>query len=929
MGACAQLSPPTFNTCGNGIVEAGNDEECEPTTDVANCGRIADGESLACKFTCIQRPTEDEAATCPEGYTCGTDLRCRAPAFEYDELPQTFALGPGEAIDLQVHDLDGSGTDELVVTVLVSDDTTPTSVSSSHEVVVLDSTGLRERVSTGGPPAVGLLDEGGPQYVFAAAGLGQLSLDLAFPFYVSGYGTQAFEVGEDLGLKPVLLGGAVRVQGEPGKTRLVALDARSSNVLDDRLVLSLANETLQVVASQGARAAELNARPEAWINLNELLAQLDVPAEVLGVPTSGMPRRVSLGYCAALGWTDASDRSPGLVEICDDEAPSTTPLVPPSLGMTAASALVLEDVDGDGLDDALVIDDAGAVRISYAVGDGSFDAAAVGRPTATGDGAFATIVAGIATPTQIDDGVSLLSVRDRNGDGLPDPITSSTFFPSCTGDCSCGTHECRPSRVPSYDSGPGGLVDVDGDGREELVAIVTEVGEGTWEAAGLPAPSPGSLVVVGNPGTIDWDALPIPLQGEHRLISSGDFNADGKGDVALLRASTQGEILVLGFGSSGRSLELVEVGPLEEVGDVLMAPRALWAVSRGDDVSSDPLVDLTELRGVPGSQEFRIVSGSLGGTPDFDQTGAPVRVLHVGSFVANEPAAAIALGFEQRSGFDQPFPAVTLYERTTQAPYLEGPREAFVTTTAGRDLAFLLYSGARTVVDLDGDGTDELVVFGAYFRVPGAGEGTEPVRGGRVAVFGETGGVIDTLYASALLPPDPLTNVQPSELDEVYGQRPFVPGEQPVGGGLGDTPESADLDKDGNTDLFVLTDSPDPRLAVWPGDGSATLNPDTRQLLSLPAGARGLALERIGDDGAIDFVVVYADSVRRLRVDLSTGELTDGATLVSGGGEDVVLGDFDGDGVRDLAVMVSDPEGGGQPSFEPGAGALASEGRFA
>src|SRR5205823_11500814 len=89
------------NTCGNGIVEAG--EDCDGATDAGGCG--APDSANACHFVC------DATTSCAADTVCGVDGRCRAPT-------ATFAapLGPVNfpADAIAAGDVDGDGYADLV-----------------------------------------------------------------------------------------------------------------------------------------------------------------------------------------------------------------------------------------------------------------------------------------------------------------------------------------------------------------------------------------------------------------------------------------------------------------------------------------------------------------------------------------------------------------------------------------------------------------------------------------------------------------------------------------------------------------------------------------------------------------------------------------------------------------------------------------------
>src|SRR4051794_38905496 len=78
MAGCTNLELLDANTCGNLVVEAAIDEDCDGGE---NCG--AKGSAHECRFIC-----ESDAKDCPEklGYHCGADAVCRRSAGAFSSL---------------------------------------------------------------------------------------------------------------------------------------------------------------------------------------------------------------------------------------------------------------------------------------------------------------------------------------------------------------------------------------------------------------------------------------------------------------------------------------------------------------------------------------------------------------------------------------------------------------------------------------------------------------------------------------------------------------------------------------------------------------------------------------------------------------------------------------------------------------------------
>lgn len=119
----------------------------------------------------------------------------------------------------------------------------------------------------------------------------------------------------------------------------------------------------------------------------------------------------------------------------------------------------------------------------------------------------------------------------------------------------------------------------------------------------------------------------------------------------------------------------------------------------------------------------------------------------------------------------------------------------------------------------------------------------------------------------------------------------------------------ADLDDDGNLDLVVGYSGED-GVEVWFGDGSGRFTPTshTQSLADAPE-PRKLITDQFGSDKRIDIVLVPADlpEVHLLRA--SSGGTYGPASIVELPGlvADATQGDWNGDGIQDLAVAISDP----------------------
>ncbi|MFI5734777.1 RICIN domain-containing protein [Kribbella sp. NPDC051587] len=219
------------------------------------------------------------------------------------------------------------------------------------------------------------------------------------------------------------------------------------------------------------------------------------------------------------------------------------------------------DVDGDGKAD-LVVQNAGSGNWSALVfrAANNFSAPTTWTTSAAGNpwSASAPLLADVDGDKKLD----LLSVRNLNGCRTTVDLYKST-----------GSGFAAAQTI--YDSGAGNLcweksrpavADVDGDGKDDIVAL--------YEYGTANNQTDAGLTVLKSTGTAltqsSWWRKTVDLDLSKATLTTGDYNADGKGDAAILYAGGTAPVdrQVFSFQSSGTAFADRVLGWQGEVGAV-------------------------------------------------------------------------------------------------------------------------------------------------------------------------------------------------------------------------------------------------------------------------------------------------------------------------------------------------------------------------
>mgnify|MGYP005853878357 CR=1 FL=1 len=792
----------------------------------------------ACRLTCAPG-----GPTCPDGWGCSVDGICRQPTGTFEAPNDPVSAGVETMI---AGDFDGDGRADLL-------GSGPRGAANAAKVRVHffgDGAALADTVSFSAPfttPRVRDLDgDGRDDFAFGAAGIGIMlgRADRSFaPVLFPSFR------GEQPKLVPIFVR-QTKLPPPAGPTSFVALSTLEENGTKLSLLASFGGE-------EKAYAVAVPAGPEAlvgkmaWGPVHDGLA-LSTCGEVVFALSAPSGSQVVVASPCTVG--------AGKARWWSERAPIVVPVASRITG-----GVVLADEDGDGHLDILVATESGVLAIP---GTGT-DFGAPYQPQYDGQPAFDELP---------------IAAADLNEDGAYDYVMPRGVRLSQR----LGDGGVLP---PLYEYYPVGrttrwteavIGQLNGDGHPDFVAASDEQPD---------------LDFVAGTGKSEFTSSTVTTTGHVSRLAAGDFDGDGILDLALVQgqASAGEEELAIAYGRL--------VGPPE-------APRSVGTLSGVTLVEATPsegtAVDnlgifLERTSAKPGLVDiaFALLLGSgdrqplapllLGGSelprdtpPNVTRDWVPQAVF-AGPIV--EPTrvdlVAVAVGYQSRG------------RRPLPPPHPVGLWAAKGTPGT------LDFAGAEEVLDLE--------------QLAGGFDSTESV-------------VVHSAMGDVDFPPDGLLeavvfvesrNLGPS-LQVIRGGQSGLVGIPLPGVVVGpqNQVDLLDVDGDGALDVALLSGPRgQTKLTVYFGDGKGSF--------AVP----GLALDVPPIDGAPDpdTVAIGATQIttggtaaggqrlrelalvtrrRVLRVRLRGREIAAVETLLSGltAGTGITAGDFDGDGVEDLAV---------------------------
>lgn len=845
---CRDLPDIPRGTCGNGVVEAG--EDCDTFAPSGQTCRPA-GATGACRLECSR---SSPSPACPAGWGCGLDATCREPAGRFAAVGELVESGSKK---LLVGDMDGDGRADIVAE-------SPSDVLGrrTHRIHFFDDGGrLAKTLLVPGQLAgadVGDLTGDGVADLAGAAGL------------FSGIAT--FAGTKNRTLSPVAYPSITVPQGS--SVRAVTMHTVKSVPEDDTLIFSTFNDP-------GGKQLAAIATTD---NLTQPLLLLDdVPENLAGPPR--VAAMIPGAPCQQLVFAFRGGSSFSVFTPCrvakdgqvvyNDISLAHVPAIQVQLpaGAKVTSSVVVGDVDADGHLDVLVNADTGTFA-AYGDGKGSF------FPTSGVTTAGAQTAGAFASP----DDAEVLAIGKLDDDGVTDLVTGRAVYlgPSkppapCLPQLAAKTGHC----VVGLNFGAAWteaiLADFNRDGHADVMTSAA----GNTNIAFFGGSSTGELTqtTISTLGAVS-DLVARDLDGD-QLLDLAFVQAGTHGSTA---ATTQGDALAVLFGRpSGAPEAPTVIGRFDRIEQVIGAHFIAFPPTTADSVGIiSRTEDGSELTvSIFAGSGDRVLLAPLGlqiiAPPADTVNGSPIAARLAALRGSGATPDLVALAYD---GTDGPSMANTFRLWTATA----GKKGRFSGLVRGGKMPanvspFAAAGGQIAVLraaDLDGDGNDEVVFVGVD-----AGPG-KPRQSFLVIATAHSDGTLtpgDAQPLGRLAPPDGHVSI-------------------------------VDVDGDGHPDLVAATRAvpvdasggidPTEIAIFWGISGGFDLESPTA--IPMPTGAAGVYdVAFLRGAGGRDLAFVTDGGLYLASRAGRTFHVAD--PPVGTGGSGLASGDVTGDGIEDLVVV--------------------------
>ena len=389
---------------------------------------------------------------------------------------------------------------------------------------------------------------------------------------------------------------------------------------------------------------------------------------------------------------------------------------------STAADVVLTDLNGDGRLD-LAIAESGCQPFSCS----GANLGSLSLLLGAGDGSFAGGTNYAFTPGY---GPTQVVSADFNGDGKPDfaaevnfvPVTATTPLNVYLGNGDGTVHALIPSVIPQ-NTGYIAAADLNADGKADIATVYVNCN------AGSTVCQPGNLVIlIGNGDGTFQSPVTYTVGLKPEDLTIGDFNGDGKGDVATANFASNTISILLNNGN----------GTFQTHVDLATGIQPERIIS--GDFNADGKLDLVTV--TQGGVSLHLGNGDGTFRPHQDSAVTPFEVfsLATGDFngdgkldlaVISPTGAQVFVLLGNRDGtFKTPIPTAATGAFLTAGDFNgDGKADLFVTSEFGGGSQVLLSNGDGTfrqpimsflsagvpaVVDLNQDGIPDVVAATGY-----------------------------------------------------------------------------------------------------------------------------------------------------------------------------------------------------------------------